>query len=70
MAHTLTAHARDSDFNAAFLANDAFIFHTLIFTAETFVIFNRAKDTRTEQAIFFRLKRTVVNGFWLTDFTE
>ena len=48
MAHALAADPRDGHFNAAFLANDAFIFHALIFTAKTFVIFDRAKDTRTE----------------------
>ena len=70
MPHTLTADARNSDFNAAFFANDTFIFHALIFTAETFVVFDRAKYTRTEQAIFLGLKRPVVDGLWLFNFAK
>ena len=48
VAHTLAANTRNGDFNAAFFANDAFIFHAFIFAAKTFVIFDGAKDTRTE----------------------
>ena len=70
MTHALTANAGKCNFNTAFLADNAFVFHALIFAAQAFVVFDRAKDTRTEQAVTLRLERTIVDGFRLFDFTE
>ena len=70
VAHTLTADLLQRDFDTAFLADNAAIFHALIFAAQAFVIFDRAKDTRAEQAITLGLERPVVDGFRLLDLTE
>ena len=70
VAHALTADFCQRDFNATFLTDDPFIFHALIFTAQTFIILDRAEDTRTEQAVFFRLKCPVVNRFRLFHLTK
>ena len=70
VAHTLTAHFLKRNFNTTFLADNAAILHALIFTAEAFVIFDRPKDTRAEQAVALWLEGTVVDGFWLFDFAK
>ncbi|MDT4855420.1 hypothetical protein FQZ97_897730 [compost metagenome] len=67
MAHALTTNARQRDFNAALFANDAFVFHTLVLAAQAFIILDRAKDTRAEETIAFRLERTVVDRLRLLD---
>ena len=66
MAHALPADLGHRDFDAAFFADDALIFHALILTAQAFVILYRAKDARAEQAITLRLERPVVDGFRLS----
>src|SRR5690606_11473695 len=70
MTHAFPANLGYRDFDTAFFADDAFIFHALIFAAQTFVIFYRAKDARTEQTVTFWFERPVVDGFRLFDFTE
>jgi hypothetical protein len=67
MAHPLAAHLLQRDFNAAFLADDAAIFHALVFAAEAFVVLDRPEDTGAEQAVTFRLEGPVVDGFRLLD---
>ena len=69
VTHPLTADLLQRNFNTTFFADNAAILHALIFAAQTFVVFDRAKDTRTEQAITLGLKRPVVDGFWLFDLT-
>ena len=70
MAHPLAADLLQRDFNAAFFADNAAIFHALVFAAEAFVILDRAKDTGAEQAVTFGLERAVVDGFRLFDLAE
>ena len=69
MAHPFAADLLQRDFHTAFLADDAAIFHALVFAAQAFVILDRAKDTRAEQTVTLRLERTVVDGFGLLDLT-
>ena len=70
MPHPLTAHLRQSNFNTTFLADNAAIFHPLIFTAQTFIITHGAKNTGAEQAVTFWLKGSVIDGFWLLDLSK
>ena len=70
VAHAVTAHLGQRDFNTALLTGDAFILHALIFTAQAFIVFDRTKNTRTEKTITFRFERTIVNRLRLFDFTE
>ncbi len=67
MAHTLAAHLLQRHFDAAFLADNAAIFHALVFAAQAFVILDRAKDTRAEQAVTLGFERAVVDGLGLFD---
>ena len=70
MAHPLAADFLQGYLNTAFLADNAAIFHPLIFAAKTFVVFGRAKNPSTEKTITFWLECAVVDGFWFFNFTE
>ena len=70
MAHALAAHFCQCDFNAALLTDNTFVLHALVLAAKTFVILHRSEDTRTEQTIFLRFERTVVDGFRLFHLAE
>ena len=70
MTHALTAHFRKCDFNTTLFTNHTTVLKALIFTAQALIIFDRAKDTRTEQTITLRLKRPVVDGLWLFDLAK
>jgi hypothetical protein len=70
MAHALTAHLGNGDFDAALFADDALIFHALIFAAQAFIVLYGAEDARAEQAVTFGLERAVVDRFRLLDFAE
>ncbi len=70
MPHPLTANLGQSDLNAAFLTDNAPVLHPLIFTAQTFIIADRAKDAGTKQAVFLWLEGTIVDGFRLLDLTK
>ena len=66
--HALTTHFRQCHFHATFFAGHAFEFQTLVFTAQTFIVFDWAKNFGTEQTIAFRFERTVVDGFRFFNF--
>jgi hypothetical protein len=70
MAHPLAAHLLQRDFNAALFADDAAIFHALVFAAQAFVVLDRPEDTGAEQAVTLRLEGPVVDGFRLFDFAK
>ncbi len=70
MAHALTTHFGEGNFNATFFANNATMLEALVLTAKAFVIFDRAKNFGAEQTVTFWFERTVVNGFRLFDFAE
>ncbi|CSB11965.1 Uncharacterised protein [Vibrio cholerae] len=70
VAHTVTTNFSLGDFNATLLTNHTTVFQTLIFATKTFVVFYRAKNTRTEQTITLRLERTIVDGFRFFHFTK
>ena len=70
VAHTLAAHFLEGNFNTTFFADNAAILHALIFTAKAFVVFDRAKDTSTEETVAFWFERAVVDGFWFLNLTE
>ena len=69
MPHTLAPHLRLNDFDSAFVADDTAMLHSFIFSAITLPIFGRPKNLRTKQAILFRLKRPIIDGFRFFDLT-
>ena len=70
VAHPLAPNPRQSDFYATFFADNALIFHPLIFTAEALIILDRAKNARTKQSVTFRFERPVINCLGLFDFAK
>jgi hypothetical protein len=70
VAHALAANARQRDFDAALLADDALVLHALVLAAQALVVLDRAKDARAEQAVTLGLERTVVDGLRLLDLAE
>jgi hypothetical protein len=56
------------DFDAAFLADDAAVFHALVFTADALVVLDGSEDAGAEEAVFFGFEGAVVDGFGFFDF--
>src|SRR3989344_5856643 len=70
MSHAVAANNRIGHLYSTLITNNSFITDFLIFTTITFPIFGRSKNFLSKQTAFFRLLRTVVNGFRLTYLTE
>ena len=63
MPHPLTANLGLDYLDTTLFTNNAAVFQSLVPTTITLVVFYWAKDFGTKQAIPFRLKRPVVDGF-------
>jgi hypothetical protein len=61
MTHSLAAHLRLRNFDAALLANNAAVLESLVLAAQALIIFNRAKDFRAEKSVPLGLKRPIVD---------
>ena len=70
MTHTFPPNLRQSDLDTAFFTYDALEFHSLILAAKAFVILDRTEDAGAEQAVTFRLKSPIVDGFGLLDLAK
>ena len=70
VAHTLTANFGQRDFNAAFFTDHSTVLQALVLTAQTLVVFDRAKDLGAEQTFALGLEGPVVNRFRLLDLTK
>src|SRR5579871_4551609 len=68
MAEPFAAYARQSDFHAALIANDAAVFHALVLAAQALPVLGRTKDARTEKTVALRLKSSIVNSLRLGNF--
>ena len=69
VTHTFTTNLGMGNFHTATVANDTLETDTLVLTAITFPVLHRSENAFTEQAIAFRLERTVIDRFRLGDFT-
>jgi hypothetical protein len=67
VAHAVAPHLRQGDFDAAFLADDAAVFHPLVLAAQAFVVLDRPEDAGAEQPVALRLERPVVDRLGLLD---
>jgi hypothetical protein len=66
--HALAADLGLDDFHAALLADDATMPHAFILAAVALVVLRGTEDLGAEQAITFRFKGSVVDGFGLAHF--
>jgi hypothetical protein len=69
VSKTFTTNFRLDNFNAAFLADNAAMLHSFIFTAVALIVLDRTKDFCTEQTIAFWLECTIIDRLWFFDFT-
>src|SRR5205814_8572199 len=69
-AHALAADLRDSNLDAALLADDALVFHALVLAAQAFIVLDRTEDARAEQPVTLGLERAVVDRLGLLDLAE
>src|SRR3546814_1151552 len=67
MPHPLAADLGNRDLDTAFFADDALVFHALVLAAQAFIVLDRAKDARAEQAVPLRLEGAVVDRLRLLD---
>jgi hypothetical protein len=70
MPDPLPSYIFSRNLHATTITNYPSISYPFIFPTMTFPIFCRAKYLFTEQTIFFRLIRTIIDGFRLQHFTE
>lgn len=70
MPHALTAHFCERYLNAALFADQTLVLHALILAAQALVVLYRTEDPSTEEAVPFRLERTVIDRLRLFDLTE
>jgi hypothetical protein len=68
MAHAVTPHFLHGNFDTAFFAHDAFVFHALILATQAFIVLHGTENARTEQTIAFGLERPVIDRLRLFDF--
>src|SRR4030095_459621 len=70
VAETLAANLRLRHFHTALVADHAAVLHALVLAAQAFPVGDRAEDLGAEQAIAFRLERSVVDRLRLGDFAK
>src|SRR5687767_1191837 len=63
VTQALTPNLRKRDLDAALVADDAAVFHSLVFAAQAFPVRNGTEDAGTEQAVLLRFESAVIDGF-------
>lgn len=66
--HAFASNFRASDFNAAAVADGAFVTNAFIFAAVTFPIASGSENTFAKETVAFGLESAIVNGFGLFNF--
>ena len=69
VTHALTTDGLTSDLDTASLARDALEANTLVLATGALPVLGRTKDLLTEETVFFRLQRAVVDGLRLLHLT-
>src|SRR5262245_38217334 len=65
MSESLPAHFGLNNLHATLFTHHTAVLHTLVFTAVTFPIFDRAKDFSAKKSIPLRLERPIIDRFRL-----
>ena len=68
MAHALASDFGSGDFNAAAVADSAFVADALIFAAMAFPIASGPEDAFAKEAVAFRFESAIVDSFGLFNF--
>ncbi len=67
MAHALTAHLRQGDFDPALLAHDASVLQALVLATQALVVVDGTEDLGAEKPVALRLEGPVIDGLRLLD---
>src|SRR3989338_4705071 len=65
--HAFAADFGLRHFNAAAVANHAFVLYAFVFPAATFPVASMTKNPFTKETVLFRLQGAVIDGFRFTD---
>src|SRR5581483_8409411 len=68
VAHAFAANTRERDFDAATIADDAFMFDAFVFSAGAFPVACRTENTFAEKASLFRFEGAVIDRLGIFDF--
>jgi len=63
VTHALATDAAKGNFDTATIANHAFVFDAFVFSSSTLPVTGWSENALTEEAAFFWLEGTVVDGF-------
>ena len=69
VSHSLSSDLRLGDLYAAAVADNPLVADSLVLPAVALPVLHRSEDPLAEQAVLFRLERSVVDGFRLGYFT-
>src|SRR5438105_3878945 len=68
VAHSLATHTRQRDFDAAAIADNAFMFDAFVFSAGAFPIARWSENTFAEKSAFLRFERSIIDRLGIFDF--
>ena len=68
VSHAFTADLAERNFDAATVADDAFVLDAFVFSAIALPVALGTEDALAEETALFRLEASVVDGFWILDF--
>jgi len=69
MAHAFTANPGERDLDTATVADHAFVFNPLIFSARAFPVARRTKNSLAEKSALLRFEGAIIDCFRIFDFT-
>ncbi len=69
MPHALTAHNRTRYLYPTLLTLDTLVADTAVLLTRTLKVLDWAEDALVEKTVLLWTLGTVINGFWLGDFT-
>src|SRR5574344_3169328 len=70
MSGTFTTNFLFCYFHSTSITDYTFITYTFVFTARTFIILRRTKNTLAEQTVTFRFVYTIIYGFRFCNLTK
>ncbi len=68
VAHAFAADAREGDFHAATIADDALVLDPFVFAARAFPVLRRTENAFAKETALLRLEGTIVDRFRVLDF--
>ena len=70
VTHPLAPDDAARDFDTGLLTDDTVVTNPLVLPAETLEVLRGTEDALTEESVWFRTLCSIVDGFWLRDFSS